>query len=214
MNTKIINFNGKQFEYVNAIEIKELNAKYLIGKFVGTNNSRILSFINDGVNYVVDSGKLTDVEKDVLNRYFAFADGIEKFKQALASGEIISLYHTMPDVIDALYEDVSLRTIELKEETPVIEKVEEPVNEEVKAEEVITEDVKIEEPISETVDTVITEEIKPVVIGSANVEISEPSTISKEMNKISFEKLDSLMSGLQVEIDRYYDLINSLVNNG
>ena len=111
MNTKIINFNGKQFEYVNAIEIKELNAKYLIGKFVGTNNSRILSFINDGVNYVVDSGKLTDVEKDVLNRYFAFADGIEKFKQALASGEIISLYHTMPDVIDALYEDVSLRTI-------------------------------------------------------------------------------------------------------
>ena len=214
MNTKIINFNGKQFEYVNAIEIKELNAKYLIGKFVGTNNSRILSFINDGVNYVVDSGKLTDGEKDVLNRYFAFADGIEKFKQALASGEIISLYHTMPDVIDALYEDASLRTIEVKEETPVIEKVEEPINEEVKAEEVITEDVKIEEPVSETVDTVFTEEIKPVVIGSANVEISEPSTISKEMNKISFEKLDSLMSGLQVEIDRYYDLINSLVNNG
>lgn len=213
MNTKIINFNGKQFEYVNAIEIKELNAKYLIGKYAGTNNSRILSFINDGINYIVDSGKLTDEEKEVLNRYFAFSDGVEKFKQALASGEIVSLYHTMPDVIDALYEDASLRTIEVKAETPVIEKVEEDVSKEFKFEEIV-EDVKNEETVSESVDLISNEEIKPIVISSTTVEIVPPSSVSKEPKKLSFETIDNLIMSLQAEIDRYYDLINGVVNNG
>lgn len=213
MNTKIINFNGKQFEYVNAIEIKELNSKYLIGKYAGTNNSRILSFINDGFNYIVDSGKLTDSEKEVLNRYFAFADGVEKFKKALANGEIVSLYHSMPDVIEALYEDATLGTIEVKDENPVIEKVEESINEEVKVEDVV-EDNKIEEPSNEPSEMVSAEEIKPIVISSTKVEITSPNSISREMKKISFEKFDNLMASLQAEIDRYYDLINGVVNNG
>jgi hypothetical protein len=119
----------------------------------------------------------------------------------------------MPDVIEALYEDATLGTIEVKDENPVIEKVEESINEEVKVEDFV-EDNKIEEPSNEPIEMVSAEEIKPIVISSTKVEITSPNSISREMKKISFEKFDNLMASLQAEIDRYYDLINGVVNNG
>lgn len=200
MNSKQINFNDKQFEYVNAIEIKELNANYLIGKYIGTNNSRILRFVYDGVNYIIDSSKRTDEEKEVLNRYFAFADGVEKFKQALLKGEIVSLYNEMPDVINANYEDVSLKNNEIKtkESAPLVEEVK-------------TEEIANNEEIIKTTEN---SDLEPIVISSTKVEITSPNAISKEIKKISFEKIDNLMAGIQAEIDRYYDLINGVVNNG
>lgn len=218
MNSKQINFNDKQFEYVNAIEIKELNANYLIGKYVGTNNSRILCFVNDGVNYIIDSSKRTDEEKEVLNRYFAFADGVEKFKQALLNGEIVSLYNEMPDVINANYEDVSLKNVEIKTEevTPKIEEnisqIEEVKTEEINNNESITNEEIIDD--NENIEISSNVDLEPIVISSTKVEITSPNAISKEMKKISFEKIDSLMAGLQAEIERYYDLINGVVNNG
>ena len=169
-NRKIVNIGDKQFEYVNAIEIKELDAKYLIGKYVNSNKSVILHVDVNDDKLIVDTNKRSNVEKLVLNKYFMAHDGGEAFKKALSNKDIISFYYNMPNEIDAIFDDVSNKG----------EK----------------------------------QELKPIIISTTKVEIPSVELKIKEERYSQLNKLSDLIVGLQSEIDRYYDIINRLVNNG
>ena len=106
-NRKVIKFKNKKFEYVNAIEIKELDSKYLIGQYEGSDKSIILRLIIDGDKYIVDASKRSVQEKEVLNKYFMAHDGGVAFKNALANGEIVSFYYDMPDEVVSYEEGVN-----------------------------------------------------------------------------------------------------------
>ena len=106
-NRKVINFKNKKFEYVNAIEIKELDSKYLIGQYQGSNKSIILKIVIDGDKYIVDANKRSVQEKEVLNKYFMSRDSGAAFKNALTNGEIVSFYYDMPDEVVSYEESVN-----------------------------------------------------------------------------------------------------------
>lgn len=116
---KIVNLDNRQFEYVNAVEIKELSAKYLIGQYTHTKKPVILHLVIDGDNYIIDASKRSDIEKQVLNKYFMAHDGGEAFRNAIANQDIVSFYHDMPDAIDAKRNEVSSAS-EKEELKPII----------------------------------------------------------------------------------------------
>ncbi len=104
---KIVNLDNRQFEYVNAVEIKELSSKYLVGQYTDTDKPIILHLIVEGDNYTIDASKRSDIEKQVLNKYFMAHDGGEAFRKALVNRDIVSFYHDMPAAIDAKRNEVS-----------------------------------------------------------------------------------------------------------
>ena len=165
---KVINLEDSQFEYVNAVEIKELSAKYLIGQYTHTKKPVILHLVIDEDNYIIDSSKRTDIEKLVLNKYFMAHDGGEAFKNALTNGDIVSFYFDMPDEINASREEVSKVNIE--------------------------------------------QELKPIVISTSQVEIPSISDKIKQDRYAQVERVGKLINNLQNEINRCYDVINSVVN--
>lgn len=165
---KVINLEDSQFEYVNAVEIKELSAKYLIGQYTHTKKPVILHLVIDGDNYIIDSSKRTDIEKIVLNKYFASKDGGESFKKALLNGDIVSFYYDMPDAIGARREEVSKISFE--------------------------------------------HELKPIIISTSQVEIPSISDKIKQDRYAQIERVGKLINNLQNEINRCYDVINSVVN--
>ena len=165
---KVVNLGENQFEYVNAVEIKELSSKYLVGQYTHTKKPIILHLVIDGDKYIIDSSKRTDLEKEVLNKYFVTDDGGVAFRNALSTGDIVSFYYDMPDVIDANREEVSKANVE--------------------------------------------QELKPIVISTIKVEIPSIQEKIKKERYAQIERVGKLISNLQNEINRCYDVINSVVN--
>lgn len=120
---KMIQIDDYQFEYVNAVEIKELSAKYLIGQYVGNDKSIILRIMIDDNNYIIDASKRSKLERDILSKYFMAHDGGEAFKEAIKNGDIISFYHNMPEVAQAhreVIETNNKKQNEEKQKSPII----------------------------------------------------------------------------------------------
>lgn len=165
---KVIDLEDSQFEYVNAVEIKELSAKYLIGQYTHTKKPVILHLVIDGEDYIIDSSKRTDIEKIVLNKYFMSNDGGETFKSALLNGDITSFYYEMPDMVSARREEVLKTSDE--------------------------------------------QELRPIVISTSRVEIPSIKDKIKQDRYAQIERVGNLINNLQNEINRCYDVINSVVN--
>lgn len=122
---KRLKIDDYQFEYVNAVEIKELSAKYLIGQYVGSNKSIILRILVDGDNYIIDASKRSEQEKEVLSKYFMAHDSGEAFKKAIESGLITSFYYDMPDVAEAYRKVITIASNDLEApsfKSPIISK--------------------------------------------------------------------------------------------
>ncbi|MEI3530316.1 MAG: hypothetical protein V8Q75_04485 [Bacilli bacterium] len=122
---KRLQIGDNQFEYVNAVEIKELSAKYLIGQYVGSDKSIILRILIDGDNYIIDASKRSEQEKEVLSRYFMAHDHGTAFKEAIEAGLITSFYYDMPDIAEARREVItsSVNDFELPSlKSPIISK--------------------------------------------------------------------------------------------
>lgn len=106
-NQKIVNIDNRQFDCVNAIEIKKLNSKYFVGIYPDTKQTDVLKFIEDNGSYIIDVSKRSDEEQNLLVAYFKSADGGKMFKDAINSGEIVSCFYDLPDVINASRKVVS-----------------------------------------------------------------------------------------------------------
>lgn len=170
---KRLKIDAYQFEYVNAVEIKELSSKYLIGQYVGSDKSVILRILVDGDHYIIDASKRSEYEKEVLRKYFMAHDGGTAFKEAIESGDIVSFYYDMPDIADAH------RKI-----------------------------------IDNSIDASDVSTMKSPIISKTKFEIPPASYKVGEDKFLELKEINNLIINLQKELDRYYDNMRRLENNG
>lgn len=170
---KKLKIDDYQFEYVNAVEIKELSSKYLIGKYAGSDKSVILRILADDDHYIIDASKRSEHEKDVLCKYFMAHDGGTAFKEAIESGNIVSFYYDMPDMAEAH-----------------------------------------REIIENSIDTSDSIARKSPIISKTKFEIPPASYKVGEDKFLELKEINNLIINLQKELDRYYDNMRRLENNG